>query len=313
MVSFVEMQRESGFFSANGVKIFEQRWAPEGGPKAAVLLVHGYAEHSERYAHVAEALTGRGYAVEAFDLRGHGRSEGRRVLVRSLDEHLADLDGMLARVRQRYPALPVFLLGHSMGGAIVTLFTIRRTPDVRGVVLSGPGISSPKKTPRAIQGLLLVIGRLFPRLGLRKLEAGEVSRDPEVARRYDSDPLVYRGKMPAGTLAALIRAGREIHARMEEFSAPSLLLLHGSADSLTDPEGSRELAERASSPDKELKLYEGLYHEVFNEPERNRVLADLVAWLDARRGGQAGRDGAGRSYREEGSFRPTEARTQPPS
>jgi acylglycerol lipase len=277
------MRHEIGYFSSDGVELFEQHWLPEGRATGVVLLVHGYAEHSERYVHVAQFLTDRGYAFEAYDLRGHGQSEGSRVFVRSVDEHLADLQNVLSRVRERYPGLPLFLLGHSMGGAIVALFVIRTKPDVRGVVLSGPALTSKRKTPRFVQRLFLIIGRLFPKVHLGKLPSADVSRDPEVVKAYDADPLVYRNGMPAGTLAAMIRAGREIHASMEDFSAPALLLLHGEADNLTDPAGSRELFERASTVDKQLKIYEGLYHEIFNEPERNQVLADLVAWLDARR------------------------------
>lgn len=278
------MRHEIDYFPSDGVELFEQRWTPEGNATAAVLLVHGYAEHSERYVHVAQFLTDRGYAVEAYDLRGHGRSEGVRVFIRSVDEHLADLQNMLSRVRERHPRLPLFLLGHSMGGVIVTLFVIRTKPDVRGVVLSGPALSSKRKTPRFVQRLFLIIGRLFPRLPLGKLASADVSRDPDVVKAYDADPLVYRKGMPAGTLAAMIRAGREIHAAMEDFAAAALLLLHGAEDNLTDPEGSRELFERASTVDKEIKVYPEVFHEIFNEPEREQVLADLAGWLDGRRG-----------------------------
>ncbi len=276
------MRHEIDYFSSDGVELFEQRWTPEGNSTAVVLLVHGYAEHSGRYVHVAQFLTDRGYAIEAYDLRGHGQSEGNRVFIRSVDEHLADLQNMLHRVQARNPKLPVFLLGHSMGGAIVTLFEIRTKPDVRGVVLSGPALSSKRKTPRFVQRLFLIVGRLFPRLPVGKLASADVSRDPDVVKAYDADPLVYRKRMPAGTLAAMIRAGREIHARMEDFSAAALLLLHGAEDNLTDPAGSRELFERASTSDKEIKVYPGLFHEIFNEPERDQVFADLTAWLEAR-------------------------------
>jgi len=277
------MRHEAGYFSSDGVDLFEQHWTPEGAPAAVVLIVHGYAEHSNRYVHVARFLTHRGYAVEAYDLRGHGRSAGRRVFIRSVDEHLSDLQHVLSRVVDRYADLPVFLLGHSMGGVIVPLFVIRAKPGVRGVVLSGPAISSRRKTPRFVQRLFLIIGRLFPRLRLGKLASADVSRDPEVVKAYDADPLVYRKGMPAGMLAAMIRAGREVHAHMEDFAAAALLLMHGEADNLTDPAGSQELFERASTIDKEIKIYPGLFHEIFNEPEQAQVLSDLADWLDARR------------------------------
>ena len=127
----------------------------------------------------------------------------------------------------------------------------------------------------------MLLGRAVPKLPLRKLEAAAVSRDPEVVSRYDSDPLVYRGKMPAGTLSAMIRAIRAIEHRMSHATRP-LLILHGSEDALTDPNGSRELFRRALSTDKTLEIYEGLYHEILNEPERDDVLADIASWLDPR-------------------------------
>lgn len=274
---------EEPFKTADGLLLLERSWLPEEAPRAAVVIVHGYAEHSGRYGHVAEHLVASGYAVYAFDLRGHGRSEGKRTYVRSLDEHLADLDGLLARVRERGPAVPLFLLGHSMGGTIVTLFLISGEREVRGAILSGAALKLRGGVSRILQALLSFLGRLAPKLPLSKLSSRDISRDETVVTEYDSDPLVYRGRMPAGTAAALIQAIRSIEARMEAVALP-LLLLHGTSDSLTDPEGSSLLYERASSPDKTLRLYEGLYHEVLNEPEKEQVLADLVQWLDERTG-----------------------------
>lgn len=274
-------QHEGTFVADDGLRFFERWWSPAGAPKAAIAIVHGYAEHSGRYDYAGRFLAERGYAVDAFDLRGHGHSAGARVLVRSNGEYLADLDVFLARTGERHPEAPLFLLGHSMGGAIVTLAVLRGLKGVAGVVLSGPSLRARQATPRLVQELLLLVARLAPGLRLGKLDAADVSRDPEVVARYDSDPLVYRGRMPLGTLAAMVRAGREITRRMEEFSLP-VLLMHGSADNLTHPDGSRELYERASAADKTLKLYDGLYHEILNEPEKDQVLADLAAWLDSR-------------------------------
>jgi len=260
--------------------LFERRWQPTASPKGVVVIVHGYAEHSGRYEHVAAYLTGRGYAVEAFDLRGHGKSPGRRAYVRSPDEYLDDVRAALDRARQRYPGLPVFLLGHSMGGGIVTLLVLREPKSVDGVILSAPSIRGRRSVPRIVQALLGLIGRFLPRVRLGKLDSALVSRDPEVVARYDGDPLVYRGGMATGTLRAMVAAGREIARDMERFSLP-VLLVHGTEDGLTDPEGSRELFERASTPDKQLKLYTGLFHEIMNEPEQAEVLSDIARWLDA--------------------------------
>lgn len=264
--------------TTDGIQLLERSWRPDGAPSATVAIVHGYAEHSGRYQHVAQRLVANGYAVYAFDLRGHGRSEGRRVLVRAMDEHVADLAAFLARVREREPGLPLYLLGHSMGGTIVTLFLISSPDGVSGAILSGAALQPRRGLSGVTSSLFVLLGRLAPRLPLGKLGSETISRDPAVVERYDNDPLVYRGRMPAGTVTALIRATRTIDARMEAITLP-LLILHGTSDQLTDPDGSRRLYERARSNDKTLKLYDGLFHEVLNEPEQDEVLADVVAWL----------------------------------
>lgn len=271
---------EETFPARDGLTLFEQRWLPEGGVRAVVAIIHGYAEHSGRYRHVAEALTARGYAVEALDLRGHGRSQGERAVVRSFGAFLSDLRLFLGRVAARHPATPLFVLGHSMGGTIVALYAVVDRPDVQGIVLSGPGLVAKGRGARVMGTLFAVVGRFAPGLQLAQLEARTVSRDPAVVAAYDADPLVYRGKMRAGMLRAFYFALDRIGRDMEFVAAP-LLLLHGTADELTEPQGSSQLYERAMATDKTLKLYEGLAHEVLNEPEKDTVIGDLLAWLDA--------------------------------
>ena len=271
---------EHTFSAADGIRLFERSWLPEGAPKAALAIVHGYAEHSGRYAYAGEALAARGYAVHALDLRGHGRSDGTRAFVRSFDEYLTDLRAFLDRVRTGYPGTPIFLLGHSMGGTVVALAAVVDHPAVDGILLSGPVTA--RSAPRIFERLISVSARVAPKLPLTKLSASAVSRDPEVVRLYDEDPLVYRGRMRVGLLAAMLRAARRVDSGIATMSLPALFM-HGTADQLTSPEGSRDLYERAASSDKTLKLYDGLYHEILNEPERDEVIADITAWLDARR------------------------------
>jgi len=274
------MEHDTGRFkTADDLNLFEQWWRPEENPKATVIIVHGYAEHSTRYTHVAEHLVNNGYAIETFDLRGHGQSEGKRAFVRSFDEYLGDLEQFLERVKQRIKAKNTFLLGHSMGGAIVSLFAITRKPDIKGLILSGPALKISDDISPLLVRLSSIIGTFLPRLPTIKLDSSGISRDPEVVRRYDNDPLVYRGGIPARTGAEITGATRMIQAGMESISLP-LLILHGSDDRLADPEGSKSLYERAQSKDKNLKLYEGYYHEVMNEPEKEMVLADIVEWTE---------------------------------
>lgn len=273
---------ESTFPTTGGLRLQRRSWLPESDPRGVLAICHGYAEHSGRYACAGEQLAARGYAVHAFDLRGHGRSGGERVFIRSANEYLDDLDAFLAVVRDEHPGLPLFLLGHSMGGGIVALAMVTRRPAVDGVLLSGAPLPTEQGLGARIgMQLAVIIGKLFPRWRTRSLAAATVSRDPAVVADYDADPLNYRGKMPAGLLSALVRAGRVIDRRESSITEP-LLIMHGSDDQLTDPDGSRELYTRAASADKTLRIYDGLYHEILNEPERNQVIAHIAGWLDER-------------------------------
>ena len=271
---------EGYFAGAGGVRLLERQWRADRNARAGVVIVHGYAEHSGRYTHVADALAGEGYAVSAFDLRGHGRSQGPRATVRSFGEYLADLRIFLDRTSAQAPGRPLFLFGHSMGGTIVALMCCVSPPPVEGVLLSGAGMTT-DGAPRWMQEALIALGRAAPALPTRRLASSDVSRDPDVVRGYDSDPLIFRGRMRAGMVAAMIRALRRIEAGMDSVSHP-LLIKHGTADALVSPDSSRALYARARSTDRTLKLYDGLYHEILNEPERGEVLGDMLAWLGAR-------------------------------
>ncbi len=262
----------SGVFdAARGARVFEQWWWPGGEPRAVLAICHGYAEHSGRYAAVAADLNARGYAVEALDLRGHGRSSGERVTVESYDDYLDDLDLFLARVRSRHPGKKLFLLGHSMGGGIVTSYAIARRPRLDGVLLSGAAMLSPRPQPNPDQ----------PAVPPAPLPASAISRDPQVVAAYESDPLVYRGVRNPRMAEVTRPAHERVLQRMDEIDLP-LLIMHGTADLLVPARGSENLFRRAVSSDKTLRLYPGLYHEILNEPERDQVVADVVAWLDAR-------------------------------
>lgn len=280
------MQASEGEFEGSGGRtLFRRSWLPDGDARAVVAIVHGYAEHSGRYHHVAERLTAEGYAVHSFDLRGHGRSAGERTLVRSFNEHLSDVKRFLAWVRQRQPGKPVFLLGHSMGGMIATLYVIAREPELAGLILSGPALPSAEGRVALLEAAKGVLRRARPRAP-RVLPASTISRDPEVVAAYERDPLVYRGPGRIESMDAGVRARQRIGRDMERITIP-LMILHGTGDLLASPAGSEALFARAASKDKTLKLYDGLYHEVFNEPEQDEVLDDLVEWLNERTRGEA--------------------------
>jgi len=269
---------ESVFSAADGYQLREQSWLPDADPKAIVAIIHGYAEHSDRYAHVADYLAAAGYGVLSFDLRGHGKSDGKNTHVGSFDEYLADVDIFLTRIRQSFPGKKLFLLGHSMGGAIASLYVITRQPDLAGLLLSGALVKISDDISPLLVKLSGFIGKILPKLPTIKLDSKAISSDPDVVRRYETDPLIYRGGIPARTGAEMNRAATRIQSDMEAIKLP-VLIMHGTADRLSDPAGSQQLHDRVASTDKTLKLYPEFFHEIMNEPEKKQVLADIAAWL----------------------------------
>ncbi|MFO0578494.1 MAG: alpha/beta hydrolase [Polyangia bacterium] len=275
------VHNSGSFAGSDGVRLFEQSWRPADGGKAVVVIVHGLKDHSSRYADFAADLVRHGYAVYGLDQRGHGYSEGRRVWVDTFEQLVADLDGFVRRVREREPGKPIFLFGHSMGGAVVTTLALKRTPDVRGLVLSGPALQvTTDVTPFKIKATRS-FGKSNPRLAVFKMPDENFSRDERSVAALRDDPAVYHGAGPARMAAEVLGAIDYIQQHMEDLTLP-VLALHGTADRLTNPDGSKALVERARSSDKALKLYPGVYHDLLHEPERAQVQADIEAWLDAR-------------------------------
>jgi alpha-beta hydrolase superfamily lysophospholipase len=268
-----------GFLTGEaGAEIYEQSWQA-ASPSAVLVVVHGLMDHGDRYASFANGLAAQGVSVYAADLRGHGHSEGERVYVDSFEQYLDDLDTTLRFVRAREPGKRVFLFGHSMGGAISTLYVIERQPKIDGLVLSAAALEADVSIFKSF-GTKVVAG-LSPHAPVFALDPREFSRDPRVVAAGRADPLVYHDAAPAGTARELLGAIGTIDDRMEDVSVP-LLLLHGTADTVTPPAGSKDLYRRARSTDKTLKLYEGLFHDLLHEPEKDRVAADIAAWIARR-------------------------------
>jgi acylglycerol lipase len=266
---------------ADGLKLAGRSWLPSGTPRGSVVVVHGLKDHGARYEYLAAALQDRGFAIYAFDLRGHGRSEGPRAWVPRFEEYLEDLDRVLAEVRRRQPTGPLFLFGHSMGGAIVTLYAIDHRPMIAGVVLSAPALRRPASVSSGTAAFTKFLSVVAPHLGVFRLPNGQFSRDPSVVAAMASDPLIYQPPAPARTAGELLKAIDRIRRRAPEFTVP-LLALHGSADLLTHPEGSRALVANARSTDKALRIFPNLYHDLLHEPEREKVRMEIVGWLKIR-------------------------------
>ena len=270
---------EAAFEGARGLTLYYQAWRPAAPPpRASVVVVHGFGEHAGRYRHVAERLARRGYAVYAPDHRGHGRSPGPRGHINSWAEFREDVRAMVRLVREREAELPVFLLGHSMGGLIVLEYALHHPETLHGVVASGPLLGTPGVS-RVLRVMGRAASRVLPRLSMdTRVDPLVLSRDPATLLELAADPLVH-GRASARLGTEIAAATQWTLAHAHELRAP-LLLMHGLADRLTPPEGTRLFFERVTYPDKELLLYDGGYHEPFNDIERDRALADVEGWLE---------------------------------
>jgi alpha-beta hydrolase superfamily lysophospholipase len=274
---------ERTFEGVGGLRIVYDTWTPAVPARAAVVLSHGFGEHAARYHHVARRFAAAGLVTYALDHRGHGRSAGRRVRVRDMAEYTGDFATLVGIAGAEHPGLPKIVLGHSMGGGIVFAYAVDHPADYDAVVLSGPAIAANEDVPRALAVVGAVLGRVAPSVPVQQLDANAVSRDPEVVAAYNADPLVWHGKVPAGVANALLGVGKTMPQRARDLVKP-LLVVHGGDDHLIPARGSEKLVEcvRLAADDVRLKIYPGLYHEVFNEPEQARVLDDVVAWIESR-------------------------------
>lgn len=274
------MRQRRGIFSGvRGVPIAHREWLPNGQGRGSVVVVHGINEHGGRYAHVAERLVREGWLVGAIDHRGHGLSGGRRAAVERFDDWVCDLDTYIRRVLVDAPR-PLFLLGHSLGGLIATAYALHHQDVLAGLVLSSPSVMPPKGvSPNMLRAgrLLSRVAANLPVVGLR-LDA--VSRDPSMVEAYRDDPLVHLGKVRARTGAEILDAIAEVQRDIAQLTVP-VLSMQGTVDLLVDPGAARWVDEHTGSADHTLRIYEGLYHEVLNEPERDAVLDDVCGWLDA--------------------------------
>jgi acylglycerol lipase len=275
---------EGNFKGVRDINIYYQAWLPEGeakgGSKAVLLVVHGLGEHSGRYMNVVDHFIPLGYAVYGLDHIGHGKSEGKREIVARFEDFTDTLTIFYRMVTGWQPGKPVFLLGHSMGGLIATYYLLDHQADFKGAVISAPAIKIGDSISTLTITLGKILSKLAPGMGLLSLDFNTISRDPHVVTAYANDPLVFHGKTPARLAAELLKGMLRVEAEVGKITLP-FIALQGSQDKLVDPRGAQMLYDRAGSTDKTIKIYEGLYHEVFNEPERGRVLGDVETWLAA--------------------------------
>jgi acylglycerol lipase len=272
---------EGRLAGVGGVELYWQGWLPDGTAAGVLLLCHGMGEHSGRYATVVETLVPDGWAVYGLDHRGHGRSGGRRVHVRRYADYLADYETFRRAVIARHHDVHPFLLGHSMGGHIALGYALDHQDALAGLVLSAPALAAPA-LPRATRSAVMLAARVAPTLRRAVVDLSGISSDETVVAAYRADALVHHGNPTLALSVTLLLQMDRLLGRARELRLP-LLVLHGTADRVCDPAGSRALEASAGTPDLTVRWYEGLWHEVFHEPGRERPLADLRDWLDARR------------------------------
>jgi alpha-beta hydrolase superfamily lysophospholipase len=273
------MKHLDGQFKGSGdLNLYYQCWLPADEPKAMLLVVHGLAEHSGRYSNLVNYFVPRGYAIYSFDQRGHGKSDGVKGYVDRFSYFVDDLDIFLRLVHSRHHDVKTFLVGHSIGGTIATAYAILHQDEFDGLILTGATLSTPTDVAAGTIFAARILSLILPKVGLYVIDAEGISQDKSVVNAYVDDPLVYRGKIRARLGVELIKAMGTVNRQISEIHLP-ILVMHGAADRLSDPKGSEMLYQKASSADKMLKVYEGYYHEIFNEPGREQVLADVESWL----------------------------------
>ena len=279
------MQHQTGrLTAADGLSLFTQSWKPDQGGKGTIVLVHGYAEHSGRYTHVADYFVQQGYNVHALDHRGHGQSRGetfgyfeRFSLMRD------DLHQFVEQIRSQGHTGPLFMIGHSMGGLLSLHYAIQHQAALNGLVTSGALLDAGGDAPGMQVAVARFLAQAVPKLGVVALDSATISKDPEVVKAYDNDPNVYRGKIRARVAAEFFTTVSYVRENLQKITLP-ILCMHGSLDRLVKPSCAQFIYDHVGSTDKRIKIYEGLYHEIFNEPERSRVMADVWVWLASHQG-----------------------------
>jgi len=262
----------------DGLSLFTQSWQPEDRPQAAICLVHGMGEHSGRYVHVADRLTKAGYVLFTFDLRGHGKSEGPRGHTPSYEALMQDISFLLEAANKQFPQLPYFLYGHSLGGNLVLNYVLRYKPQLKGVIVTGPWLRLAFEPPVFKVTFGKVMNKIRPSFSQSSgLDTKALSHDSEVVHAYENDPLIH-DHISARMFIGIYQSGHWALEHALEFSLP-LLLMHGGADKIISVEASREFAGKITE-NCTFKIWDNLYHEIHNEPEKEEVFKFLIDWLD---------------------------------
>ncbi|MEO5613273.1 MAG: lysophospholipase [Sphingomicrobium sp.] len=271
------------WLDGSGGRIFTRHWEPAGTPKANLVICHGVNSHGGQYIRAGEEFASRGFAVSALDLRGRGRSEGERFYAESIDDYVSDLGLAIELGRSHHPDLPLFLLGHSAGGVTSVTYALDHQDKLDGLICESFAfrVYAPNFALKVLEGA----SHIAPHAHVLKLKMEDFSRDPDWVDQLNADPLTKDEVQPVATVAAFARAGERFEREFNRITLP-VLILHGTADKATRPDGSQEFYDHASSTDKTLKLYEGHYHDLLNDLGREAVFDDITSWIGAHIGQQ---------------------------
>ena len=264
--------------SNDGLELFYRSWHPASAARGVVVIVPGFNSHSGYYEWVADQLTGHGLAVYAIDLRGRGQSEGERFYVDRFDDYVSDVRTLVTEARSRDAGLPMFLLGHSAGGVVACLYAVDHQSELAGLICESFAFKVP--APDVALAVLKGLSHVAPHAHVLRLKNEDFTRDTAAVARMNADPLIADEKQPTQTVAEMVRADQRLEQSFPKFTLP-LLILHGTKDKATKPSGSQQFYDAAGSADKTLKLYEGAYHDLLNDTDRDRVMADVTGWLES--------------------------------
>lgn len=270
--------KEETFTGVGNLNIFFRSWRPTAKARGVVVIVHGFNSHSGQYLWVADQLVARGLSVYALDQRGRGKSDGERFYVEKFQDYVTDVATFVTLAKSREPNLPVFVLGHSAGGVVSCLYAADHQADIAGLICESFAFEVP--APDFALAVLRGLSHLAPHAHVLRLKNEDFSRDPDVVKSMNADPLIAHETQPTQTVAEMVRADERLKAAFPRMALP-LLILHGTADKATKPSGSQHFYEKAGSKDKLLKLYEGHFHDLLNDVDKEIVMKDIQSWLDA--------------------------------
>jgi len=270
---------ESSFEGVGGLRIATRSWKPERITRGVAVLVHGFNAHSGYMVWPAEKFAKNGFAAYALDLRGRGKSEGERFYVEKFQDYLDDVNTLVNAARSEHPGLPIYVLGHSAGGVIATSYVFDHQDEIAGLICES--FAFDVGLPHLVQLALQGVSHLAPHLHVFSLNNADFSRDPAAVEAMNNDPLIAKESQPAETASEMLQAAARLKDNMPKFNVP-VLIIHGTEDKATRPAGSQYFYDNAGSTDKTLKLYDGHYHDLLNDVDKETVMSDILNWVNER-------------------------------